>query len=1245
MDSLRLLTFNVRGLKNKRKRQSILNLIKRDKYDITVLQECHITTDEEAAQWELQYGGKLFYSRGTARSLGQIILINKTLMQNAILLYKDRRVIAVQIKYVDRNVTVINAYAPCITTEKIEFYKHLRSIIDDIRSNNETDIILAGDFNSVLDNDKDITSGDKHNTQEVHALQELISTSDLHDIWRLHHNDDKEYTWSRNTPFIARRLDYVFTSSSLLPYSEHSEIMSLPFSDHRAVKLHIKLHTFQKGPSYWKFNKNLLLDSDYTASTRRLLAEIYRELEEQDTLNPHTAWELIKVKIREHTIAYSTNKNKRRKMTEKRLQEQLNDLEKRRSNTIDDPDIDREILKVKAELEIISLSKAQGAQTRARTKFIEEGERNTKYFLSLEKVRAANNTITALKTQDGHTLTDQQGILHEQTQYYTELYKQDDRDYQTDYISDFLGPDVTLPSLTDQEQRSCEGLITDIEATDSLNDMKTGSAPGSDGLTTEFYKFFWLDIKTKLLDSFQYSFEVGHMSHSQKRGIITLIHKGKGLSRDKLANWRPITLLNTDYKILAKIMAKRLNQVIDKLVDNDQCGFIRGRNISTILRTTDDVIAYLNHRHLPGILLAIDYTKAFDTISKRLIQDSLQKFGLGPEFTQWTNTLIMDNESCINHYGWLSEPFSLERGIRQGCPFSPLIFVLAVEILATKIRQGGITGIQIQHNAEILQLKIQQYADDTTLFLRDKEDLDEAMRIVNNFSDISGLKINKGKSEAMWLGLYKHRTDKHHDLKWVTQTKILGIFFSSLKPAKEIESNWTEKIENMKRTIQQWSRRNLSIYGKTIIAKTFIISQFIYVMQAIGLPQHVLVEINTALYTFLWKKKTNNRKAFEKVKRKVLALKTEKGGLNMIDMVTLQTALQLKWISKLSAPGNQKFKYIPRILLSKLGVGLSILYTPCRPEKLIGNIDESPFWKGVLNDWLSFKKNQQLDADALLNLDSVIWNNELFQFKDENLNIQSWKNAGILRLHHILDNNLTLVDYDNIVQQLGHTPNRLFEFNAVLNALERARRRGKLDIDGDLIDTDSPYIIEGTPLQHITVKQFRKLLTPEVSPCSVNFWRRKLDVDVTDTTWGLVHQATKETRLRVLHWKILHNIYPTNILLKKMGLTHTERCNACSTGEKDYIEHFFFHCPQVSPLWREIEKEINARTGKRVTITDKIALMGWEDKHTKSSDKRTINHLIAIGKMCISKYRYGERYNILLILEKDLQLRNHQFTT
>ena len=132
-----------------------------------------------------------------------------------------------------------------------------------------------------------------------------------------------------------------------------------------------------------------------------------------------------------------------------------------------------------------------------------------------------------------------------------------------------------------------------------------------------------------------------------------------------------------------------------------------------------------------------------------------------------------------------------------------------------------------------------------------------------------------------------------------SETKILGIIFKNNTSVHFIEENWTAKIENTIKMIKQWSRRNLIIYGNILIAKTFLISQFMYIMQSIGIPEEALHKINRIIYTFIWKKKYNNKKAFEKVKRKVLCQDTSKGGLKMIDMNTLQQSLYLSWIPKI----------------------------------------------------------------------------------------------------------------------------------------------------------------------------------------------------------------------------------------------------------------------------------------------------------------------------------------------------------
>ena len=213
---------------------------------------------------------------------------------------------------------------------------------------------------------------------------------------------------------------------------------------------------------------------------------------------------------------------------------------------------------------------------------------------------------------------------------------------------------IDIPNLSDVQKDDLESDLTEEGISTALQSMNNGSSPGLDGITTSFLKFFWSRLKHMVIESLQQAYLVGEMSTLQKRAVITLIHKGKELSRDSLSNWRPISLTNTDYKVLAKCLARRLSTVITDLVNEDQVGFIKGRKSSNMIRLIDDTIEYMNNANKPGILLALDYTRAFDSISKEYMIWAFEKFGFGQKFIRWVKVLTNNTESCINYMGWIS---------------------------------------------------------------------------------------------------------------------------------------------------------------------------------------------------------------------------------------------------------------------------------------------------------------------------------------------------------------------------------------------------------------------------------------------------------------------------------------------------------------------------------------------------------------------------------------------------------------
>ena len=217
------------------------------------------------------------------------------------------------------------------------------------------------------------------------------------------------------------------------------------------------------------------------------------------------------------------------------------------------------------------------------------------------------------------------------------------------------------------------------------------------------------------------------------------------------------------------------NKVLPEIIHANQLGYVKGRFIGEAARSILDVMDYTKKENIPGILLFIDFEKAFDSLNWNFLLKCLDVFGFGPSFIRWVENFYANTSSCVLNNGFCTPYFELQRRVRQGDPLSPYLFIIAAEILATSIRKrSDIQRIKIGQD----EFKLVQYADDLIVFVPDIESAKRVFELLDLFETCSGLRVNFSKMEAMWIGSCRQNTETPLGLKWCNSVKALGIVFT-----------------------------------------------------------------------------------------------------------------------------------------------------------------------------------------------------------------------------------------------------------------------------------------------------------------------------------------------------------------------------------------------------------------------------------------------------------------------------------
>ena len=1177
----KLSTFNCRGIQDNTKRRKIFHYLRTIHSDIIFLQETHCSKSDECF-WSQQWGEKIWFANYNSQSRGVAILIRNhvPISINSSFADPNGRFLILSANLNDTPLLLVNVYGP--NNDDPDFFLEVFSRVEQFNYNS---ILCAGDFNAVISTVLDYqgTRNNHSNAKASDMINTLMEEFNLCDIWRNFHPNLKQFTRHQKIPKVLSRLDFILVSDNFINNCTQCKILPGIQSDHSVVTLVFKDARPVRGRGFWKLNcKYLHSDTDFIQTIKEKIDE-FKTIHLGSLCTPNILWDSLKCTITGTCIQYCIRKKKERKAEKVRLLREVEEIDLKLSLDLNNDKLVEEKEQLITQLNKILDQETEGLIIRSRIRWTEEGEKSSRYFCNLEKRLGEKKSIFRIKNDNDEVVSDQLKLLEEINTFYQHLYKKQNEDF--DAIEGFLDS-IDIPQLDVLDKDFLEAPLSKQELYDVVTSMKHNKSPGLDGLPVEFYIVFWKDISDMLLNSFNFSLQNGILSSSQRNGVITLIPK-KDKDTFYLKNFRPISLLTVDYKILAKTFANRLQKCLSYLIHSDQSGFLKGRNIGSNIRLIIDILEYTDAKNIPGAILLLDIQKAFDSVSHEFLLRVLKRFNFSEKFIGWIKAFYANRKSYVLNYGNLTTAIDMERGVFQGCPISPYLFLLVIETMAIAIRQNdNIKGIPVEGR----ELKISLLADDSTCFINGSDDSFRALfNVIEQFSHTSGCKLNLAKSEAIWIGSQKGShfyPYSENGLTWKNDTfKTLGITFS-LVVNRLFDLNYKPKLKNIDNTLNCWRARNLSLVGKICVVKTLLLPQLLYYFSVlcIKIPKSFFKQLNTMFYKFIW------NGGNDRVKRQLMCNDFSLAGLRMIDPYTFSLAQKMSWVKMLLDDNyDSLWKTIERSIIDNFNDRRDILWKANAPEKVLNNLSSSQLAESF-RTWYIFRDNfvkSEFDQSyASIGSCQCIWYNKNVRSKSKQYFVyQDWLDKGIVYIDDLLNP--------------PHPGNKLFE-ELVLDYNVSSRDRRKYNFLMKNIPNDWFVISElnhDTLFEKIRSKLFNTKKTPKyaytilLQTCApekkMAFWN-DIHQDQNQLNWDKIHtnnfKCTINTRIRSFYFKLFHKAIALNNFLYKIKRRDSPNCSFCKNAPENYM-HLFVDCHVVQPIWEETLKIINQKTKKNMVVS------------------------------------------------------------
>ena len=939
---LSLLSLNVNGLNSRDKRASLFFLLKRRRYDVVLLQETHHETEEVGLGWakemvgaERAWPGESFWSHGTHQARGVAILVREgSPITEPTLLHSgtDGRICAISIIYLGKKFSLFNVYAPSGSDvlQKRDFF--CNALLPCLPAHRQR-LLIGGDFNCV-ESGLDCSSGlgGSRLGGFEGGLQEVVQECDLVDIWRLQQGTRKGFTHTCTTGLSNARLDRWYVSEDLPQWVDapRRPVLGLP-GDHLGVRLELRAPSpSPRGPGAWTLPLSLLCSDEYKEDIRNLIqAALSQPLAEAQ---PHcTRYIAIKNKIYVQSRLWSTKHAQREAAGRRALESRAEAALARCEASPTCLTALAEFQEEHADLQACLRERAAGAALRAGLVNQHYGERSTHWFYQQAQIREAQTSFPAIRasTAEPALPLDTPAACSIACEVVADYFA-GDRPHGLYSLRPTSVPAqqellASVDCVLTQDAREGaegpnEGLVGLEELTQALTSSDRGRVPGLDGLPYEFYLEFWDLLGPLLVALLEEVFQdpEARLPADLTKGRISLLHK-PGKDRTLPESYRPITLLNVDYKLLAKAVSRRLGPALNTVVDDTQTAFLPerwiGDNVSAHLEEMD----YLREVGEPGVIVFLDFEKAFDRVDRAWLGLCLSRLGFGPHMQRWVMLLHANTSARITVNGYFTRTFPILSGVFQGSPLSPLLYVASTQPMSAHARalsrRGGVEAISMPDGrpAPLMHL----HADDTSLHTRTLAGLEQLMATTLHLHcQATSARLQPAKCQGLQLGVPIPFSGIHAptSVPFVgpgQSIKHLGILHGH-DGSGEAGHMYEGLLKRMRSRVGVWCQRNLSQVGRVHVAKQVLVSMLTYLAGFIPPPPAHLSQLLALVHTFI----ASNRLAdpSEAVRcslyprRAVCMLPEKAGGLGMPNILAHINSLQAKLVSRWLEPERLTWK-------------------------------------------------------------------------------------------------------------------------------------------------------------------------------------------------------------------------------------------------------------------------------------------------------------------------------------------------